>query len=98
MSTYAQKSQQQSSPVDLFNTLMTRVLDRNGHNNYKTVSDDVPEHLHALEIERRQFIKWIADYQLPIGLKLQNDLHMYDGVTDPSLHIVKWHVTCFNTP
>ena len=55
-------SQQQASSIDLFNTLMTRVLDRNEHYNYKTIGDDMPEHVQALETERHQFMKMIVDY------------------------------------
>ncbi|PWA71531.1 reverse transcriptase domain-containing protein [Artemisia annua] len=69
------------------------VLDKNEHRNYKTIGDDVHEHLCAHEIERHQFVKWIADYQLPVGLKLMlADLHTYDGVTDPDSHI--WQFEC----
>lgn len=72
---------------------MTRDLDINERRKYKTIGDDVPEHLRAQEIERYQFVKWIADYQLPIGLKLLANLHMYGGVTDPDSHIWKFKCT-----
>ena len=64
--------------MDLFNKLMTRVLDRNEDRNYKTVGDDVSEHLRALEIERHQFVKWIEEYLLLVGPKLPTDIHVYD--------------------
>lgn len=60
---------------------MTRVKDIIKHRNYKTVGDDEPEHLHALKIKRHQFVRWIAEYQLLVGLKLPADLHSYDRVT-----------------
>ena len=69
---------------------MTKVLDINKHLIYKTVGEDVPEQLRALE--RHQFVKWILDYQLLVGLKLPADLHMYDGVTDPDSYI--WQFEC----
>ena len=47
---------------------MTMVLDRNEGGNYKMVGDDMLEHLWALEIERRPFVKWTEEYQLTVGL------------------------------
>lgn len=70
LATQAQSPKQQASSIDLFNTLMTRVLDRSEGRNYKAVGPDMPEHLHALEIDREQFVKWIEDYQLLFGMKL----------------------------
>ncbi|GJZ12213.1 hypothetical protein Tco_0546972 [Tanacetum coccineum] len=60
--------------------------------NYKTVGPDVSEHLCALEIERRQFMQWIEDFQLPVGLKLYVDVHVHGGVGDPDSHI--WKFKC----
>ena len=44
MSTQAQNSQQEASSTDMFNALMTMILEKNKHRSYKTVGDDVPEH------------------------------------------------------
>ncbi|GJY57410.1 hypothetical protein Tco_0456525 [Tanacetum coccineum] len=70
MSNHAQTPQQHVSSMDLFNTLMTRVLDKNEGHNYKTIRNDMLEHLCALEIKRRHFVKWIEKYQLLVGLKI----------------------------
>ncbi|GKB23472.1 hypothetical protein Tco_0862873 [Tanacetum coccineum] len=69
--------------MDLFNTLITRVMYRNGGHNYKIFSNYVPQHLRSLEIERHYFVKWIEEYRLLVGLKLPFDI---DGVEDPDCH------------
>ncbi|GKA17297.1 hypothetical protein Tco_0697134 [Tanacetum coccineum] len=66
---------------------MTRVLDRNEGHNYKAAGNDVPEHLRTLEIERHEFVKWIEECQLLVGMKLPTDIHMYDRVEDPDSRV-----------
>nr|GEY99499.1 hypothetical protein [Tanacetum cinerariifolium] len=71
---------------------MTRILDKNEGHNYKATGNDVPGHLRTLEIKRHEFMKWIKECQLLVGLKLPTDMHMYDGFEDLDSHV--WQFEC----